>query len=90
MMPGMLRKKFDSDDFVYRFLHLIDFIEFEQPKSMATLDFIEDYQRRMDRLKASYSTDGVFDHVGMNNDLFVVMFYAKIDKSVRKNLSTHI
>ena len=90
MMVELLRKKFDSDDFVHRFLHLIDFIEFEQPRTMATLDFIEDYQRRMDRLKAAYTKDGAFDNVGMNKDLFVVMFYAKVDKSIRKMLPTHI
>ena len=50
-----LRKKFDSNDFVYRFLHLLDFIEFEQSKAMSAIDFTEDYQRRMTRLRATYT-----------------------------------
>ena len=86
----MLRSKFDSDDFVYRFLHLIDFVEFEQPRSMSPLDFIEDYHRRVARLKSAYTRDGHFDNAALNDDLFTAMFYAKIDKRLRKDLGPHI
>ena len=90
MMLDLLRTKFDSNDFVYRFLHLIDFVEFEQPKSMSALDFIEDYHRRVARLKSAYTKDGVFDNAALNGDLFTAMFYAKVDKSLRKALGPHI
>ena len=90
MMIDMLRTKFDSDDFVYRFLHLIDFVEFEQSKAMSPLDFIEDYHRRVARLKSAYTRDGVFDDSALNKDLFTAMFYAKIGKTLRKQLGPHI
>ena len=31
LLVELLQKKFDSDDFVYRFLHLLDFIDFGFP-----------------------------------------------------------
>lgn len=41
-----LKDMFDSDDFVYRFLHLLDFIEWEQGRSVSHTDYADAFMQR--------------------------------------------
>ena len=57
---------------------------------MSAIDFTEDYQRRMTRLRATYTSAGQFDHESLLNDLFTGLFYAKLDKSLQKAMHPFI
>ena len=81
-----LRSLYDSDDFVFRFLHLLDFIEWEQGRSMSHVDYIDAFRERTTRLTASYSKDGQLDSAGLVQDLFAALFYAKLEATYPKKM----
>ena len=86
MLVKHLKHLFDSDDFVHRFLHLLDFIEWEQGKALSHIDYIDAFRERSNRLTASYSKDGRLDAQGLVDDLFSALFYAKLETTYRKKM----
>ena len=85
-----LGNKYNCKDFVHRFLHLLDFIDFQQARSQSLPAYVQDFERRQTRLITAYTSAGGFDDDAFRKDLFASLFFQKLGKGYKKKLSTYV
>ena len=90
MMIMRLSEKIDSKDFVYKFLYLIEFIDWQQPRNMSHVDYVEEYTDKKDRLIAAYTENNSINYERLVNDLLTALMYDKLEPRLRKTLSKFI
>ena len=90
MMIQRLSEKIDSKDFAYKLLYLIEFINWQQPRNMSHIDYVDEYTDKKDHLIAAYTDNDPIDHDKLVSDMLTALMYEKLEPRLRKSLSKFI